>query len=336
MPIEPVSAGIAGIGTYVPEQVLTNADLEKMVDTSDEWIRTRSGIRERRITAPEEATSDMSVIAAERALLDAGVSPEEVDLIIVATNTPDMLFPATACLVQDRLKAKHAAAFDLAAGCTGTIYAMVAGSQFINIGAYKTVLVIGAETLSKVLNWEDRNTCVLFGDAAGALVLRPARKGYGLLSFKLGSDGGGGPLLTLPAGGSRMPASLETVEKKLHTVHMNGREVFKFAVRVMGEAAEEVLSAAGLTKDDLNFFIPHQANIRIIEAAAKRLGLSMDKVMVNVDRYGNTSTASIPLALDEALREGKIKNDDNIVMVGFGAGLTWGAVALRWYDYKER
>lgn len=336
MPIEPVSAGIAGIGTYVPERVLTNADLEKMVDTSDEWIRTRSGIRERHIAAPEEATSDMSVIAAERALLDAGVSPEEVDLIIVATNTPDMLFPATACLVQDRLKAKHAAAFDLAAGCTGTIYAMVAGSQFINIGAYKTVLVIGAETLSKVLNWEDRNTCVIFGDAAGALVLRPARKGYGLLAFKLGSDGGGGPLLTLPAGGSRMPVSLETVEKKLHTVHMNGREVFKFAVRVMGEAAEEVLSAAGLTKDDLDFFIPHQANIRIIEAAAKRLGLSMDKVMVNVDRYGNTSTASIPLALDEALREGTIKNDDNIVMVGFGAGLTWGAVALRWYDYKER
>lgn len=334
--IEPVRAGIAGIGVYVPERVLTNSDLERMVDTSDEWIRTRSGIRERRIAGPEEATSDMALIAAERAMVDAGVSPEEVDLIIVATNTPDMFFPATACLVQDRLKAKYAAAFDLAAGCTGTIYAMAVGSQFINNGTYKTVLVIGAETLSKVTNWEDRNTCVLFGDAAGAFVLRPAPEGYGLLAIKLGSDGGGGPLLSLPAGGSRMPASRETVEKKLHTLHMNGREIFKFAVRVTGEAAEEVLSAAGLTKDELDFFISHQANIRIIEAAAKRLGLSSDKVVVNVDRYGNTSTASIPLALNDALRDGKIKNSDNIVMVGFGAGLTWGAVALRWYDYKER
>ncbi|MHB1041806.1 MAG: beta-ketoacyl-ACP synthase III [Eubacteriales bacterium] len=336
MSIEPVRAGIAGIGVYVPERVLTNSDLERMVDTSDEWIRTRSGIRERRIAGPEEATSDMALIAAERALVDAGVSPEEVDLIIVATNTPDMFFPATACLVQDRLKAKYAAAFDLAAGCTGMIYAMVVGSQFINNGTYKTVLVIGAETLSKVTNWEDRNTCVLFGDAAGAFVLRPAPEGYGLLAIKLGSDGGGGPFLSQPAGGSRMPASRETVEKKLHTLHMNGREIFKFAVRVMGEAAEEVLSAAGLTKDELDFFISHQANIRIIEAAAKRLGLSSDKVVVNVDRYGNTSTASIPLALNDALRDGKIKNSDNIVMVGFGAGLTWGAVALRWYDYKER
>lgn len=334
--IEPVRAGIAGIGVYVPERVLTNSDLERLVDTSDEWIRTRSGIRERRIAGPEEATSDMALIAAERALQDAGVSPEEVDLVIVATNTPDMFFPATACLVQDRLKAKNAAAFDLAAGCTGTIYAMAVGSQFIHNGTYKTVLVLGAETLSKVTNWEDRNTCVLFGDAAGAFVLRPAPKGYGLLAIKLGSDGGGGQLLSLPAGGSRMPASRETVEKKLHTLHMNGREIFKFAVRVTGEAAEEVLSAAGLTKDELDFFISHQANIRIIEAAAKRLGLSSDKVVVNVDRYGNTSTASIPLALNDALQDGKIKDSDNIVMVGFGAGLTWGAAALRWYDYKER
>lgn len=330
MPRELINAGIAGVGAYVPGRVLTNAELEQMVDTSDEWIRTRSGIRERRIASPEQATSDVAAAAAERALKDANVAPEEVDLVIVATNTPDMFFPATACLVQDRIGAKNAGAFDLAAGCTGFIYAMAAGSQFVATGSCRTVLVIGAETLSKITNWEDRNTCVLFGDGAGAVVLRPAPEESGILAFKLWSDGAGGPHLLMPAGGSRRPATRETVDGKQHYIHMNGREVFKFAVRIMGEAAEEVLAAAGLDKTDLDFFIPHQANIRIIDAAAKRLGLPMEKVLVNVDRYGNTSTASIPLALEEAVRSGRIKKGDHIVMVGFGAGLTWGAAAIRW------
>lgn len=330
MPRELINAGIVGVGTYVPDRVLTNAQLEQMVDTNDEWICSRSGIRERRIASPEQATSDLAAVAAQRALADAGITAEEVDLIIVATNTPDMFFPATACLVQDRIGAKNAGAFDLAAGCTGFIYALTVGSQFIATGSCRTVLVIGAETLSRILNWEDRNTCVLFGDGAGAVVLKAAPEGSGILSFKLWSDGAGGPHLLIPAGGSRRPATRETVDGKLHSVQMNGREVFKFAVRIMGEAAEEVLAAAGLEKSDLDFFIPHQANIRIIESAAKRLGLPMEKVLVNVDRYGNTSTASIPLALEEAVHGGKIKRGDHIVMVGFGAGLTWGAVVMKW------
>jgi len=329
-----INVGIAGIGTYVPGRVVTSAELEKTLETSDEWIFSRSGIRERRIASPQEATSDMAVVAAEKAIRDAGLSAEEIDLIIVATNTPDMLFPATACIVQDKIGAVKAGAFDLAAGCTGFIYGLAAGSQFISTGMYQNVLVVGADTLSRVLNWEDRNTCVLFGDGAGAVVLRPVPEDCGFLAFRLGSDGAGGPHLTQPAGGSRMPATRETVEKKLHTIHMNGREVFKFAVRVMGEAAEEVLAAAGLTKDDVDFFIPHQANVRIIESAAKKLGLPMDKVLVNVDRYGNTSTASVPLALEEALRDGKIKNQDHVIMVGFGTGLTWGAIAMKWCGYK--
>lgn len=327
---ELIKAGIAGIGVYVPEKVLTNAQLEKMVDTSDEWISTRSGIRERHITAPEQATSDLAVFAADRALADAGIPPEELDLIIVATNTPDMSFPSTACLVQERIGAKKAGAFDLAAGCAGFIYALSVASQFIAAGSCRQVLVIGAENLSKIVNWEDRNTCVLFGDAAGAVVMSPARKGSGFLNFKLGADGSGGPLLRLPAGGSRLPASRATVENKLHYLQMNGREVFKFAVRVMVEAAEEVLSAGGLCKNDLDFFIPHQANIRIIDAAAKRLKLPSEKILINVDRYGNTSTASIPLALEEALRDGRIKQGDHVVMAGFGAGLTWAATLLKW------
>ncbi|BAF59926.1 3-oxoacyl-(acyl-carrier-protein) synthase III [Pelotomaculum thermopropionicum SI] len=325
-----IRAGIAGVGCYLPDRVLTNAHLEEMVETSDEWIITRSGIRERRIASPDQATSDLAVIAAGRALAAAGIGPEEVDMVIVATNTPDMFFPATACLVQDRIGAKRAGAFDLAAGCTGFIYAMAVGSQFISTGASRTVLVIGAETLSRVTNWEDRNTCVLFGDGAGAVVLRPSADESGILAFKLYSDGSKGPLLMMPAGGSRRPATRETVEEKLHYIHMNGREVFKFAVRIMEDAVAEVLDATGLKESEVDFFIPHQANIRIIDSAAKRLGLPMDKVLVNVDRYGNTSTASIPLALEEAWRGGRIKKGDNIVMVGFGAGLTWGAMVIRW------
>lgn len=330
LPREVCNAGIIGVGAYLPERVLTNDELQKMVDTNDEWIRTRSGIKERRIISPEQATSDLAVIAGERALADAGVAPEELGLIIVATNTSDTVFPSTACRVQDRLGAKNAAAFDLAAGCTGFVYALVTGSQFITSGSYKKVLVIGAECLSRITDWEDRKTCVLFGDGAGAVVLSPVPQGNGILSFTLRSDGSKGSLLILPAGGSRQPASRDTVDQKLHTIHMDGQEVFKFAVRIMGKAALEVLTAAGLKKSDIDYFIPHQANIRIIESAAKRLNLSMDKVLVNLDRYGNTSTASIPLALAEAVQNGRIKQGDHIVMVGFGAGLTWGATAIKW------
>lgn len=324
------NAGITGVGAYLPERVLSNDELQKMVDTNDEWIRTRSGIKERRINSPEQATSDLAVIAGERALADAGVAPEELGLIIVATSTPDTIFPSTACLVQDRLGAKNAAAFDLSAGCSGFIYALATGSQFITSGTYKKVLVIGAESLSRIVNWEDRKTCVLFGDGAGAVVLSPVSQGNGILSFSLRSDGSKGALLSLPAGGSRLPATRETVEQKLHTIHMEGREVFKFAVRVMAKAAMEVLAGAGLNKSDIDYFIPHQANIRIIESAANRLDLPMDKVLINLDRYGNTSAASIPLALEEAVHSGRIKQGDHIVMVGFGAGLTWGAAVVKW------
>ncbi len=328
-------AGIRGIGVYVPERILTNRDLEKMVDTSDEWIVNRTGIRERRIVSEGMATSDLACLAAERALADAGVGSEELDLIIVATNTPDMLFPATACLVQDRLKARRAGAFDLQAGCTSFLYALTVANNFIATGAYKYVLVIGAECMSRIINWRDRNTCVLFGDGAGAVVVGKVPGGCGILSYLLRSEGSGGPLITMPAGMSRLPASHETVEKGLHYVHMNGREVFKFAVKVLEESCLTVLAEAGLTLNDLDLLIPHQANARIIEAAAKRLNLPPEKVVMNIDRYGNTSAATIPLALFETLAEGKIRDGDNLVMSGFGAGLTWGAVAMRWYDYSQ-
>lgn len=332
---ESCRAGIIGMGIHVPEKVLTNEELQQMVDTSDEWIRTRTGIRERRIAAPDEATSDLALRAAANALEDAGVKPGEVDLIIVATNTPDMLFPATACLVQDKLGAGNAGAFDLLAGCTGFIYALSVGAQFIAAGTCRYVLVVGAETLSRILNWRDRNTCVLFGDGAGAVVLGPVPADRGILSTRLGADGAGGPLLCLPAGGSRMATSRETVEQELHFVRMHGREVFKFAVKAMGEGSLEALKAAGLGKEDIDFLIPHQANIRIIESAAKRLELPLEKVHINVDRYGNTSTASVPLALYEAVRDGKVKDGDNLVLVGFGAGLTWAAAVMRWFGRKE-
>ncbi|WP_406678276.1 beta-ketoacyl-ACP synthase III [Moorella sp. ACPs] len=322
--------GIVGTGSCLPERVLTNTELEQMVDTSDEWIRTRTGIRERRIADQDTAASDLAVPAAARALAMAGLPAEAVDLIIVATVTPDTLFPATACLVQERLGVKGGAAFDLSAGCSGFIYALAAASQFIATGVYQTALVIGVEILSKIINWQDRSTCVLFGDGAGAVVLRAVPPGEGILGLHLGADGGGGSLLTLPAGGSRLPANSSTVEKHLHTIHMNGPEVFKFAVRVMGEASLKALEQAGLRKEEVDFLIPHQANMRIIEAATKRLGLAREKVYVNLDRYGNMSSASIPVALDEACREGRLKRGDKVVLVAFGAGLTWGAAVLSW------
>lgn len=324
------SVGIVGIGSYVPEKVLTNKDFEQFLDTNDEWIISRTGIKQRHIAPKEMPVSELCYQAGLKALEDAQIAPEEVDLVIVATITPDYAFPATACLVADRLGARNAAGFDLEAGCSGFIYGVATGSQFVATGLYNTVLVIGGETLSKVLNWTDRSTCVLFGDGAGAAVLRPVEEGFGFLSFELGADGSGGSLLSQPAGGSKYPATLETVEKNLHTLQMEGKEVYKFAVRIMGDVSVKALEKAGLTKEDVDLLVPHQANIRIVDAAVRRLGISPDKVVVNLDKYGNMSAASIPVALDETFKAGHISEGDTIVMVGFGTGLTWGACVLKW------
>lgn len=324
------SVGITGLGAWVPEQVITNQNLMQTIDTSDEWIVTRTGISERRKAAAHEAVSDLGIRAARAALADAGIRAEELDLILVATITPDMLFPATACLIQQELGATGAAAFDLSAACSGFIYGLAVGSQFVATGMYRKVLVVATETMSKVVNWQDRNTCILFGDGAGAVVLQPVEEGWGLLSFDLGSDGTGADLLKLPAGGSRKPASLETVQNGEHYLTMNGNEVFKFAVKIMGDTALKCLQKAGLSTEEIDFFVPHQANTRIIEAAVKRLGLSNKKVYVNLDKYGNMSSASVPVALAEAVNKGFIKKGDLLVLVGFGAGLTWGSCVLKW------
>lgn len=324
------SVGILGIGHYVPEKVLTNFDLEKMVDTSDEWITERTGIKQRHIAAPEEATSDLSLKAAQKALEDAGVAPEEIDLVIVATASPDHAFPSTACLVQDRIGAKNAAAFDLSAGCSGFVYSLGVASQMIKTGLYNKALIIGAETLSRIMNWQDRNTCVLFGDGAGAAVVGVVEDGYGVLGIDLGADGSGGKYLYQPAGGSRTPASEQTIADNDHTIHMNGPEVFKFAIQIMGKTAKTALKNAGMKPEELDMLFPHQANLRIISSAAKRLKMPMEKVWVNVDKYANTSAASIPIALCEAQAAGVLKKGDNILLDGFGAGLTWAAIVLKW------
>ncbi|WP_018883543.1 beta-ketoacyl-ACP synthase III [Paenibacillus massiliensis] len=324
------SVGIIGTGKYVPEKVLTNSDLEKIVETSDEWIVSRTGIRERHIAAPEQATSDLAYEAAVRALASAGLTAEELDLIIVATITPDMAFPSTACILQDKLGAKGAAAFDLSAACSGFVYGLATANGFIQTGMYKNALIIGADCLSRITDYTDRNTCVLFGDGAGAVVIGEVPEGRGFKSFDLGAEGAGGGLLKLEAGGSRLPATTETIENKLHYIYMNGREVFKFAVRVMASATDVVLEKAGYAKEDIDIFVPHQANIRIIQSAMQRLELPAEKVVVNVDKYANTSAASIPLALVEAAEEGRIKEGDRVLMVGFGGGLTWGASVLVW------
>lgn len=322
-------AAITGVGCALPHRVLTNAQLEKMVDTDDQWIVQRTGIRERRIADENTATSDLSIAAAREALADAGVEPGDLDLIIVATVTPDHAFPATACLVQRGLGAWGAAAFDLEAACTGFIYGLSVADQFIRSGTYQKVLVIGAETLSKITDYTDRNTCVLFGDGAGAAVLEPAEQ-PGLMAVELGADGRGADLLVQHAGGSRKPASAATVAAREHFIEMGGREVFKFAVRIMGEASEKVLAAAGRDPGDIGLLIPHQANLRIIESARKRLGIQESKVYVNLDRYGNMSAASIPVALAEASQQGRICAGDTLLLVGFGGGLTWGAALLNW------
>ncbi|MBO8178080.1 MAG: ketoacyl-ACP synthase III [Bacillus sp. (in: Bacteria)] len=308
-----MNAGIIGIGKYVPEKVLTNHDLEKIMDTSDEWIRTRTGIEERRIADDSMDTSDLGFEAAKKAIENAGISPEEIDLILVATVTPDQPFPTVACMLQERLGAKKAAAMDISAACSGFMYGVATAKQFIESGAYKYVLIVGVEKLSKILNWKDRNTAVLFGDGAGAAVMGPVSEGRGVLAFELGADGTGGKHLYQD-----------------EYVIMNGREVFKFAVRQMGESCMNVLEKAGLTKEDVDFLIPHQANIRIMESARLRLDLPEEKMSKTIHKYGNTSAASIPISLVEEVEAGKIKDDDIVVMVGFGGGLTWGSIVMRW------
>lgn len=325
-----VSVGIIGTGSYVPTRIMTNQELEQKVDTSDKWIIERTGIRERRITLEGQATSDLATEAAKRALDNAGIAAEELDLIIVATITPDMLFPSVACLVQANLKATRAAAFDLSAACSGFVYGLVTASQFIKSGLYEKILVIGAENLSKILDWTDRNTCILFGDGAGAAVVAKTPPGYGILGVDLGADGSGADFLSVPAGGSRTPASAETVTNRQHFMQMNGAEVYKFAVKIMGVSALKAIANANLSPADISYVVPHQANIRIIESAAKRLGISMDKVAVSVAKYANTSSASIPIGLDEAFRSGNIKKDDIVVLTGFGAGLTWASSVIKW------
>jgi 3-oxoacyl-[acyl-carrier-protein] synthase-3 len=301
-----------------------------MVDTSDEWIITRTGIRERRIVAEDESTATLALAAARAALATTDLDPDDLDLIIVASASPEHIFPATACLVQDALGAVNAGAFDLSVACSGWIYGMALASQAIATGAINHAMVIGSETLSRIVNWEDRATCILFGDGAGAVILGPSDEPGGVLSSVLGSDGSGGDTLSVPAGGSRLPASAETVRDGLHTIQMDGRKVFRFATRVMRQAALEAVEKAGLTMDDVALLIPHQANARIIESAARGLGLPPERVYVNLDRYGNTSSASIPIALCEALEEGRVQPGDLLVAVGFGAGLAWGATTIRW------
>jgi len=321
---------IIGVGSYTPERVLTNKDLEQIVDTSDEWIRTRTGIKERRIADPATPSSALATEAARRALADAKIEASELDQIIVGTVTGDRPFPSTACIVQDRLRATSAFAFDISAACSGFLYALSLARTQIAAGAANTILVIGVESLSKIVDWTDRNTCVLFGDGAGAAVLRSTGQPGGILATRLHSDGALTTLLEVPGGGSLNPASHETVDRKLHCIRMSGNDVFKHAVRAMESVACEALEAAGVKPEDLDLLVPHQANLRIIDATARRLKLPMEKVFVNLDRYGNTSSASIPIALDEAKRKGRIKPGDLIEMVTFGGGFTWAAVVVRW------
>jgi 3-oxoacyl-[acyl-carrier-protein] synthase-3 len=323
------NAGILGVGSYLPQKIVDNFHFEKIMDTSDEWIKARTGISERRMAEEDESSSDLGTKAALKAIECAKLSPEDIDLIIVATSTPDMILPSTACLIQANIGAHNAVAFDVSAACSGFVYGLSIGEQFIKSGIHKNVLVIGTEVMSRILDYNDRSTAILFGDGAGAVVIGNVDEG-GILSTYLGSDGRGKDFLKVPAGGSRLPASKTTVENRLHNIQMAGNDVYKFAVRIMGESSLKALEMANLSTDDIDYLIPHQANIRIIEASAKRLKLDMDKVYVNLDKYGNMSAASIPVAMDEAYRQGKINKGDNVVLVGFGGGLTWGASVVKW------
>lgn len=322
-------ARITGLGMCVPPKILNNADLEKMVNTSDEWITKRTGVKERHLVEGQTLT-DLAVIASREALRDAGIKAEDLDLIIVSTTTPDMQFPSTSCLVQKEIGAKKAACFDLAAACTGFIYGLSIANQFVISGTYKKILIIAGEVLSAITDWQDRSTCVLFGDGAGAVILQPTNEERGVISTYLAADGNFADFLKVPAGGSRQPASAETVSQGLHFLKMKGNETFKVAVRAMGEAAEKALASAGLTHKDIDCLIPHQANIRIIKAVAKRIGLDKDKIFINVEKYGNMSSASSAVALCEAVKEKKIKDGSIVVMTAFGSGFTWGACVIRW------
>ncbi len=334
-----VYAHIVGWGKYIPERIVTNHEIAKKMDTSDEWITSRTGIRERRFAAAGETTASMAIEAAKLALDRARLAPSAVDLVIVATLSPDHFFPATASIVQNAIGATHAGAFDLSAACAGFIYALSMGSAAIKAGTARVVLVIGAETLSRILNEQDRSTYPLFGDGAGALVLQAHEKPGGVMAVQLGSDGSGAEHLSIPAGGSRMPASHATVDKRLHYLQMNGREVYRFATRIMGKVSKEACDKAGIGINEIDLFVPHQANIRIIQSASKSLGLAEDRVFTNLDKYGNTSAASVPIALCEAIEQGRVRTHDKIVMVGFGGGLSWGAAVVQWglvKPYKRR
>lgn len=327
----PASCRIQGTGSYMPPRILTNHDLEHLVDTSDEWITTRTGIRERRIADPDVASSDLAYEASIRALKAAGIEATDIDVIIVGTVTPDHVFPSCGCTLQARLGARQAAAFDVTAACSGFLYALQVGRSMILAGTAQRVLIVGVEVLSRIIDWSDRSTCVLFGDGAGAVVLTPSDEAdRGILSVKIGSDGVQGEVLYLPAGGSRHPATHETVEQHLHFVHMSGNDLFKTAVRGMEMVARQALDEVGIQVSEIDLLVPHQANLRIIDATARRLEVPMEKVVVNIEKYGNTSAASIPIALDEAVRGGRIRPGSTIVMVAFGGGLTWGAAVVKW------
>lgn len=324
------TCSILAVGSYVPERVLSNADLEKIVDTTDEWIMTRTGIRERRLAADDEYTSDLATRAALRALEKSGLTPEQIDLIMVATITPDMMFPPTACLVQQKIGARNAAAFDIEAACSGFIYAIEIGQQFVMSRTYETVLVIGAEKLSSIVDWQDRSTCVLFGDGAGAAILQNRPDAHGLLTACMGADGDKSELLWMPAGGSRIPASPESVAARLHHLRMDGKEVFRNAVSAMVTASREALRRCGVDISQIKCMIPHQANRRIIDAVGERLGFREDQIFINLHKYGNTSAASVAIALDEAVAEGRVQRGDLVLLVVFGAGLTWAAAVIEW------
>jgi 3-oxoacyl-[acyl-carrier-protein] synthase-3 len=325
-----IAAKITGVAGYVPPRVATNFDLEKLVDTNDEWIRTRTGIRERHYANPGVASSHLGTEAAKKLLAAKGVDAEEIELIVVATVTPDMFFPATACLIQDRLGAKKAWGFDLSAACSGFAYALTVGAQFVGAGTHKKVLVIGSDVMTSILDYKDRATCVLFGDGAGAVLLEPAADGEGILDFAHDVDGSGGANLYMPGGGSLNPASQETVEKRMHYVHQEGAQVFKYAVRRMSEQAVTILERNGLTSKDLALVVPHQANLRIIRGMQERLGVDDSKVMVNIDHYGNTTAGTIPLGLMEAVEQKRLKKGDLVLLIAVGAGYTTGAVLMRW------
>ncbi len=325
-----IAAKITGVAGYVPPRVVTNSDLEKIVDTSDEWIRTRTGIRERHYAEPGVASSHLGTEAAKKLLAAKGIGADEIELIVLATVTPDMLFPATACLIQDRLGAKNAWGFDLSAACSGFAYALTVGAQFVGSGTHKKVLVIGSDVMTSILDYNDRATCVLFGDGAGAVLLEPAAEGEGILDFSHDIDGSGGENLYMPGGGSLNPTSAETVEKRMHFVHQEGAQVFKYAVRRMSEHAVNILERNGLTSKDLALVVPHQANLRIIQGMQERLGIEDSKVMINIDHFGNTTAGTIPLGLMEAVEQKRVKKGDLVLLIAVGAGYTTGAVLMRW------